>query len=45
MSAVTPVGGLAFLMDEETVLVRVADGWRFLQVRLCFFSFIYNFHA
>ncbi|KAF2351646.1 Collagenase NC10/endostatin [Trinorchestia longiramus] len=32
MSGATPVGGMAFLLDEEIVLVRVSEGWRYVQL-------------
>uniref|UniRef100_A0A6A7FZS1 Collagen alpha-1(XVIII) chain-like isoform X4 n=2 Tax=Hirondellea gigas TaxID=1518452 RepID=A0A6A7FZS1_9CRUS len=32
MSAMTPAGSLAFLLDEEAVLVRITNGWRYIQM-------------
>jgi Collagen trimerization domain len=45
MSANNPVGTLAFILDEEALLVRVVKGWQYLAVRKYrpFRSTFYNF--
>lgn len=32
MSSVSPTGTLAFLLEEEALLVRVAAGWQYVAV-------------
>lgn len=33
MSASNPVGTMAFIIDEEALLVRVIKGWQYIAVR------------
>lgn len=33
MSSASPVGTMAFLLDEEALLVRVRSGWQYIAVR------------
>lgn len=33
MSAVSPVGTLAYVIEEEALLVRVNNGWQYIAVR------------
>lgn len=32
MSAVSPVGTLAYIIDEQALLVRVNNGWQYIPV-------------
>jgi hypothetical protein len=32
MSSVSPVGTLAYIIDEEALLVRVNSGWQYIAV-------------
>jgi hypothetical protein len=32
MSSVSPVGTLAYVIDEEALLVRVNNGWQYIAV-------------
>lgn len=32
MSAVSPVGTIAYIIDEEALLVRVNKGWQYIAV-------------
>jgi hypothetical protein len=32
MSAVSPVGTIAYIIDEEALLVRVNNGWQYIAV-------------
>lgn len=34
MSASNPLGTLAFILDEEALLVRVSKGWQYIAVSL-----------
>jgi collagen type XVIII alpha len=33
MSSVSPVGTIAYIIDEEALLVRVNKGWQYIAVR------------
>lgn len=33
MSALSPVGTIAYIIDEEALLVRVNKGWQYIAVR------------
>lgn len=35
MSSTTPVGTIAYIIDEEALLVRVNKGWQYIAVSLC----------
>lgn len=37
MSLASPVGTLAYIIDEEAVLVRVNKGWQYIAVSNCIF--------
>jgi len=39
MSSVSPVGTLAYIIDEEALLVRVNNGWQYIAVCCATFSF------
>jgi hypothetical protein len=41
MSSVSPVGTIAYIIDEEALLVRVNNGWQYIAVSsaLLFLSF------
>lgn len=41
MSAVSPVGTIAYIIDEEAVLVRVNKGWQYIAVSTFLSSLIY----
>lgn len=34
MSAVSPVGTLAYIIDEQALLVRVNNGWQYIAVSI-----------
>lgn len=36
MSGVSPVGTLAYIIDEEALLVRVNSGWQYIAVSIKF---------
>lgn len=36
MSALSPVGTIAYIIDEEALLVRVNKGWQYIAVRKIF---------
>lgn len=40
MSSTTPAGTIAYLMDEEALLVRVSSGWQYIAVRLYLYIII-----
>lgn len=40
MSAVSPVGTLAYIIDEQALLVRVNNGWQYIAVSIKIFLFI-----
>lgn len=42
MSAVSPVGTIAYIIDEEAVLVRVNKGWQYIAVRTTHFLVMYT---
>jgi hypothetical protein len=45
MSAVSPVGTIAYIIDEEALLVRVNNGWQYIAVSctvLFFCPFIWS---
>lgn len=35
MSSMNPVGTIAYVIDEEALLVRVNKGWQYIAVSLC----------
>jgi len=39
MSSVSPVGTLAYIIDEEALLVRVNNGWQYIAVCCDVFHF------
>jgi hypothetical protein len=39
MSSVSPVGTLAYIIDEEALLVRVNNGWQYIAVCYAIFNF------
>lgn len=42
MSAVSPVGTLAYIIDEQALLVRVNNGWQYIAVSIKFFYILYH---
>lgn len=42
MSAVSPVGTLAYIIDEQALLVRVNNGWQYIAVSTKFFYILYH---
>lgn len=44
MSAVSPVGTLAYIIDEQALLVRVNNGWQYIAVSIKFFYFLHHFY-
>lgn len=38
MTLVSPVGTLAYIIDEEALLVRVNRGWQYVAVRCYFYD-------
>lgn len=36
MSSTSPVGTIAYIIDEEALLVRVNKGWQYIAVSVCF---------
>lgn len=36
MSSTSPVGTIAYIIDEEALLVRVNKGWQYIAVSRCF---------
>jgi hypothetical protein len=42
MSTISPSGTLAFVLDEQALLVRVSGGWQYVAVRIGF-NFLLQF--
>jgi collagen type XVIII alpha len=40
MSANNPVGTMAWILDEEALLVRVNKGWQYIAVNLVFIFYL-----
>lgn len=43
MSTISPTGTLAFITDEQALLVRVDGGWQYVTVRDTIKNIIYEF--
>jgi len=43
MSNVSPVGTLAYIIDEQALLVRVNNGWQYIAVSIKLHYYYYKF--